>query len=59
MNKVTLRWKNIQEYLKTHDYIINADVRKLCVVSAANLWIRIDYKSVELVGTSRVYRKKA
>lgn len=35
MDKVTLRWKKIEEYLKTHDYIMNADVRELCGVSAA------------------------
>lgn len=35
MNKATLRWKKIEEYLKTHDYIMNADVRELCGVSAA------------------------
>ena len=35
MDKATLRWKKIQEYLKTHDYIMNADVRELCGVSAA------------------------
>lgn len=35
MDKVTLRWNKIQEYLKTHDYIMNADVRELCGVSAA------------------------
>ncbi len=35
MDKATLRWKKIEEYLKTHDYIMNADVRKLCGVSAA------------------------
>lgn len=34
-DKATLRWKKIEEYLKTHDYIMNADVRKLCRVSAA------------------------
>lgn len=34
-NKVALRWKKIEEYLKTHDYIMNADVRELCGVSAA------------------------
>ena len=34
-DKATLRWNKIQEYLKTHDYIMNADVRKLCGVSAA------------------------
>lgn len=35
INKATLRWNKIQEYLQTHDYIMNADVRQLCGVSAA------------------------
>ena len=35
MDKATLRWNKIQEYLKTHDYIMNANVRELCGVSAA------------------------
>lgn len=35
MDKTILRWNKIQEYLKTHDYIMNADVRELCGVSAA------------------------
>lgn len=35
MGKTTLRWKKIEEFLKTHDYIMNADVRELCGVSAA------------------------
>ena len=35
IDKATLRWKKIEEYLKTHDYIMNADVRELCDVSAA------------------------
>ena len=35
VDKATLRWNKIQEYLKNHDYIMNADVRELCVVSAA------------------------
>lgn len=34
-DKATLRWKKIEEFLKTHDYIMNADVRELCGVSAA------------------------
>ena len=34
-DKATLRWKKIEEYLKTHDYIMNADVRELCRASAA------------------------
>lgn len=35
IDKVTFRWNKIQEYLKTHDYIMNADVRELCGVSPA------------------------
>ena len=35
LDKATLRWNKIQEHLKTHDYIMNADVRELCGVSAA------------------------
>ena len=35
MDKATLRWNKIEAHLKSHDYIINADVRKLCGVSAA------------------------
>ena len=34
-DKDTLRWKDIKEYLKTHDYIMNADVRELLGVSSA------------------------
>lgn len=35
MDKAATRWKLIEEFLKTHDYIMNADVRELCDVSAA------------------------
>ena len=35
VDKATLRWNMIQEHLKTHDYIMNADVRELCGVSSA------------------------
>lgn len=35
IDKATLCWNTIQEYLKTHDYIMNADVRELFGVSAA------------------------
>ena len=35
MDKTTMRWKLIEEYLQTHKYIMNADVRELCGVSAA------------------------
>ena len=35
MDKTALRWKLIEEFLQTHEYIMNADVRELCGVSAA------------------------
>lgn len=35
MDKAAIRWKLIEEFLQTHDYIMNADVRALCGVSAA------------------------
>ena len=35
IDTATLRWRKIKEYLKSHDYIMNADVRELCGVSAA------------------------
>lgn len=34
-NKATLRWKQIQKFFETHPYVMNADVRTLCGVSAA------------------------
>lgn len=30
-----MRWKQIEKFLETHPYIMNADVRALCDVSAA------------------------
>ena len=33
-SKATIRWKKTEEYLKTHHYIMNADVRELCGASA-------------------------
>lgn len=35
IDKTAMRWKLIEEFLKTHNYIMNADVRELCGVSAA------------------------
>ena len=35
MNKATMRWKQIEKFLQTHEFIMNADVRALCGVSAA------------------------
>ena len=30
-----MRWKQIEKFLETHEFIMNADVRELCGVSAA------------------------
>ena len=35
LDKKTLRLKKIEQFLRTHEYIMNADVRDLCGVSAA------------------------
>lgn len=35
MDRAAMRWKQIEKFLKTHPYIMNADVRALCSVSAA------------------------
>lgn len=35
MDKVTVRWKQIEKFLETHDFIMNADVCALCDVSSA------------------------
>jgi len=35
MDKATLRWKQIVKFLESHEFIMNADVRALCGVSAA------------------------
>ena len=34
-DKAMMRWKQIEKFLATHPYIMNADVRALCGVSAA------------------------
>ena len=34
-DKATIRWNQIAKFLETHEYIMNADVRPLCGVSAA------------------------
>lgn len=34
MDKDTLRWKQIEKFLEIHEFIMNADVRALCGVSA-------------------------
>ena len=35
MDKATMRWKQIEKFMETHGFIMNADVRALCSVSAA------------------------
>ena len=35
MDKETLRRMQIEKFLETHEFIMNADVRSLCNVSAA------------------------
>lgn len=35
MDKTTMRWKQIEKFMETHEFIMNADVRELCGVSAA------------------------
>ena len=35
MDKATLRWNQIEKFLETHEFIMNADVRELFNVSAA------------------------
>lgn len=35
MTKAAIRWSKIEEYLTTHPFIMNADIRRLCDVSPA------------------------
>ena len=35
MDKAVMRWKQIEKFLETHEFIMNADVRRICNVSAA------------------------
>lgn len=35
MDKAAMRWKQIEKFLETHEFIMNADVRTLCNMSAA------------------------
>ncbi|MCF2620054.1 Fic family protein [Oscillibacter valericigenes] len=52
VDTATFRWNKIQEYLKTHDYIMNADVRELCGVSAATA----NRILVELVSAEKIVK---
>lgn len=35
MDKAAMRWRQIEKFLETHEFIMNADARELCDVSAA------------------------
>ena len=35
VDKTTMRWDQIEKFLETHEFIMNADVRTLCGVSAS------------------------
>ena len=35
IDKTTMRWKQIEKFMETHEFIMNANVRTLCGVSAA------------------------
>ena len=45
MDKAMLRWNKIQKYLKTHDYIMNADVGELCGEQSYN---KLDFAALVL-----------
>ena len=48
MDKAALRWMQIEKFLQSHEFIMNADVREICGVSAAtanrllNNWVSED-----------------
>ena len=52
MNKATMRWKQIEKFLQTHEFIMNADVRALCGVSAATA----NRIMVELVSAGKIVK---
>ncbi len=52
MDKATLRWMQIKKFLETHEFIMNADIRKLCGVSAATA----NRILVELVSAEKIVK---
>lgn len=52
MDKATMRWKQIEKFLETHEFIMNADVRTLCNVSAATA----NRIMVELVSAGKIVK---
>ena len=55
MDKKALRWQKIEQFLQTHAYIMNADVRELCGVSAATAHRIL----AGLVNEGRLYKTRA
>ena len=52
MDKAAMRWKQIEKFLETHEFIMNADVRTLCNVSAATA----NRIMVELVSAGKIVK---
>ena len=55
MDKKALRWQKIEQFLQTHAYIMNADVRELCGVSAATA----NRILASLVNEGKLYKTRA
>ena len=55
MDKKALRWQKIEQFLQTHEYIMNADVRELCGVSAATA----NRILADLVNEGKLYKTRA
>ena len=55
MDKKALRWQKIEQFLQTHEYIMNADVRELCGVSAATAHRIL----ASLVNEGKLYKTRA
>lgn len=52
MDKAAMRWRQIEKFLETHEFIMNADVRILCNVSAATA----NRIMVELVSAGKIVK---
>lgn len=52
MDKAAMRWRQIEKFLKTHEFIMNADVRELCGVSTATA----NRILVELVSAEKIVK---
>lgn len=55
IDKKALRWQKIEQFLQTHEYIMNADVRELCGVSVATA----NRILAGLANERRVYKTRA